>query len=157
MGVNHAAIRVGRLIEVGVRVGYRTAADVDVVFDEIAREIAKHPVGQKFVTCADWRYCAVMNAQTCEQLRKRLTLVNARVERSVAVARPDSPTAVMQFMRLIREAQSPSRKVFFDPEEAIDWLAEVLTPAETARLRTFLNAPAGQPARIEGERGPRSM
>jgi len=140
MAANSARVQVGRLLEVSVRSGYRTIADVDTLFDAIDRALAVLPAGQQHVTCADWRSCTVMAQETSDRLKQRLSRTNARTERSAAIARPDSPTAVMQFLRLIREANLPERKVFLHPEEAVEWLGEVLLPAEVARLRLFLNA-----------------
>jgi hypothetical protein len=139
MVTNSAVVRVGRLLEVAVRAGYRNVADVDALFDEIDRAIASLPANRRHVTCADWRYCTVMTPDTSHRLKERLVRLNGRTERSVAVTRADSPTAVMQFLRLIREANFPDRKVFFTPEAAIEWLSEVLVPEEVARLREFLN------------------
>jgi hypothetical protein len=138
MLANTATIRVGRLLEVDVRAGYHTASDVDALFEQVDHEVAKLPAGQRIVTCADWRHCTVMAPETSARLVKRLGLINARTQRSVAVVRPDSPTAVMQFARLIREARFPDRRVFFGAQEAMEWLGEVLTSEESARLRRFL-------------------
>jgi hypothetical protein len=140
MLANTAEVRVGRLLEVNVRVGYRTVSDVDTLFDEIDREVTKIPPSQRIVTCADWRFCPVMAPETSARLAKRIERYNSRTERSVAVVRPDSPTAVMQFARLIREANFPDRKAFLSVQSAIDWLDEILAPEESARLREFLNA-----------------
>jgi hypothetical protein len=151
MSSNTARIRVGRLLEVDVKAGYRTVSDVDALFDQLDREVARLPPSQRIVTCADWRYCTVMAPDTSTRLGKRLEGINSRTERSVAVVRPDSPTAVMQFARLIREAHFPDRKVFFNAQGAIDWLAEVLTSEETARLRRFLNVESARPVAAEDD------
>jgi hypothetical protein len=45
----------------------------------------------------------------------------------------------MQFFRLVRESQHPSRKVVTTQEELEGWLTPVLTPAEARRLREFLS------------------
>jgi hypothetical protein len=45
----------------------------------------------------------------------------------------------MQFVRLIREANLPDRKVFVSEQEAARWLDQVLTPAEGSRVRSFLD------------------
>jgi hypothetical protein len=79
-----------------------------------------------------------MESQASERVRERIMMNNARTERSAALASPESPVAVLQFVRLIRESQLPDRKMFYSPSEVVDWLKEVLTPAETERLQQFL-------------------
>jgi hypothetical protein len=138
MPTNTARIRVGRLLEVDVRRGYHTVSDVDALFDQLDREVARLEPSQHIVTCADWRHCTVMAPDTSARLVKRLGLINARTERSAAVVRRDSPTAVMQFARLIREANFPDRRVFYSAHEAINWLGQLLNSEESARLRRFL-------------------
>jgi hypothetical protein len=64
---------------------------------------------------------------------------NSSTERSAALARQDAPIAVLQFVRVIREANNPARRLFFDEDEVYAWLSEVLSPAERGRLREFLN------------------
>jgi hypothetical protein len=139
MSVNSAAIHAGRLLEVRADAGYRTVSDVDALFDTIDEELAKVPPSLRVVIVADWRACPVMNPRTSERLLERIKAMNPRIERSVALATPGSPTAVMQFMRVIREANLPHRKVFLNAGEAIQFLDEVLSPSEARRLRAFLD------------------
>jgi len=61
--------------------------------------------------------------------------------RSAVLVSQDSPTAVLQFSRLVRESRNESRRVFFDPKELTRWLGEVLTNAEKVRLVEFLGEP----------------
>jgi hypothetical protein len=49
-----------------------------------------------------------------------------------------SPTFGLQIQRMIREANHPGRRVFRAPEELVAWLGEILTPAETERLRALV-------------------
>jgi len=51
---------------------------------------------------------------------------------------PDSPTALMQVMRLVSEAKLAERRVLTSVEAQMQWLGEVTTPKEQARLGTFL-------------------
>ena len=125
-------------MEIRIDAGYRTVADVDVLFDAIDVQVRKLPTSQRIVTAADWRQCPLMNGDAAERVLKRIVKMNPRTERSSALASPGSPTAVLQFMRLIREARLADRRMFFDAEEQIAWLAEVLTEDEAARLREFL-------------------
>jgi hypothetical protein len=63
---------------------------------------------------------------------------NSRVLRSAALGSPESPSAMLQFLRLVRESDNPDRRMFDDPALMVAWLDEVLDAQERARLRAFL-------------------
>ncbi|MGC4092572.1 MAG: hypothetical protein QM756_32770 [Polyangiaceae bacterium] len=135
---NTCGIRVGRLLEVRVVRAYRTPAEVDAMFTEIGAEARKLPAETRIVTVADWRHCPLMSAEASEQARLRMTGNNARTERSAVLAQRDAGVATLQFLRIIRETNYPNRKLFFELDELVEWLTEVLTAPEVARLREFL-------------------
>jgi hypothetical protein len=139
MTTNSAAIRVGRLLEVRTEAGYRSASDVDALFDSIDAALARLPRSQQLVTVADWRRCPVMEGSASERLRQRMVALNGRTERSAALASAESPIAVLQFMRVIRESRLPDRKMFLSPLELITWMDEVLDAPEQQRMRQFLS------------------
>jgi hypothetical protein len=86
-----------------------------------------------------------MSLEAAERVGQRIVRINARTERSAALASPDAPVAVLQFVRQIRSTSLPDRKLFFAADELVDWLAEVLTAAETHRLQEFLReSPDGE-------------
>jgi hypothetical protein len=135
---NTAVMSVGRLLEIRVDAGYRSVTDVDELFDAVDAAVANGPPIDRIVAAVDWRRCPVMSQLAAERVGQRLLRSNGRTERSAALASPDSPVAVLQFVRLIRSSSLPERKLFFAADELGEWLAEVLTPAETHRLREFL-------------------
>ena len=137
---NTVARVVGRLIEVSVHQGYRSLTDVNEVFAEIARARALLASGERAVLVVDWRHCPIMSTEAAELLRARMTGNNAQVERSAALASRDSPVALLQFLRVIRESAHPDRRLFHDPEKLRAWLDDALVPAERDRLREFLSA-----------------
>lgn len=146
---NRCAVHVGRLLEIRVTEGYRTVADVDAVFDQIPAELRKIPEGQRVVIITDWRRCPVMSSDASEHAIARMVRNNSKVERSAALGPRESSTAVLQFMRLVRDSQLPTRRLFFDADETCRWLSEVLEPAEGDRLRRFLaegDAVLGRPS-----------
>jgi hypothetical protein len=151
-----ASVRIvmGRLIEIRVASGYRSASEVEAFFEKIGAVFHAHfPDGGKCVTVADWRRCSLLSRDAAQHLLTRMTQNNPLVVRSAAVGSLDSPSAVMQFCRLVRESDNDNRKLFFDPERVQQWLGEVLTATEKARLHTFLEegAPNGaQPAESAG-------
>lgn len=138
--MNTAKVNVGRLLEVRVAAGFRTAADVDAHFENIDRQLAVIGPGQQHVTVADWRACPVMSPEAAQRLAHHIARTNPRTERSAALAVQTAPVTVLQFMRVIREAGLPDRKLFSDEQELIGWLGEVLTRDERQRLREFLAA-----------------
>jgi hypothetical protein len=144
MARNTAKIHVGRLLEIRVDAGYRTVDDVDRLFDEIAKAIGKLGKTARLVTVADWRQCPVMSPAASERLAYQIGQSNSRTERSSALASRSAPVAVLQFVRVIREARLPDRKLFFDADELAVWLEEVLTPPEARRLREFLQRSGAQ-------------
>jgi hypothetical protein len=64
--------------------------------------------------------------------------IQHRTLRTAIVVSPDSPSVVLQFGRVIRDTDNPSRRMCLDPAEAVTWLNDVLTLEERARLRWFL-------------------
>lgn len=137
--MNTAKVEVGRLLEVRVAAGFRTVAHVDALFDAIDRALGVLGFGQRHVTVADWRLCPVMSPEAAQRLSERIGIYNTRTDRSAALASRSSPVAVLQFVRVIRETGLPDRKLFYDEKELIDWVDQVLTPGEQARLREFLS------------------
>lgn len=131
-------MHVGRLVEVRAEAGYRSPADVDAIFAEIGQQIAKVPEAQKIVFVVDWRRCPLMSREAAERMLPAITSTNPRMARSATIASKQSPTAVMQFIRLIRESEHPDRRLFYDVAELERWLDEILTPQEAGRLHEFL-------------------
>ena len=155
MPANTAELRVGRLLEIRADAGYRSAQDVDALFDALEREVAKLPPDTLHVTVVDWRRCPIMSPEAAQRIGMRIAARNQHTERSAAIARPDAPSAVLQFLRVIRDAGLPDRKLFQSETELVDWLSEILTPAEARRLREFLGEKPASAAstslpRIEG-------
>lgn len=135
-------------MEVRAVLPYRTPADVDAMFDAIGAELGKLPSSLRVVTVADWRYCPLMSAEASERARQRMAGNNPRTERSSALVSRDSEVAVLQFLRLIRESGHPDRRLFFDPQELVTWLGEILSRAEVARLQQFLAEVPSKAARF---------
>lgn len=137
--MNRCRVHVGRLVEVRAESGYRSPADVDAIFAEIGEQVARVPESQKIVFIIDWRRCPVMSSDAAERMLPAITGTNPRVERSATIASKNSPTALMQFLRLVRESNHPDRRLFYDTGEVERWLDEVLSPDEAKRLHAFLD------------------
>jgi hypothetical protein len=143
---NTAVIRVGRVLEIRANAGYKTVAQVDLLFDQIARCLATLPPNECHVAAVDWRNCPIMSPEAAQRMAQRIASVNGRVLRSGALARQDAHVSVLQFLRVLRDAGSADRKLFFEEAEMIAWLSEVLTPQETAQLKSFLGEQSAKPA-----------
>lgn len=135
---NTAAIRVGRLIEVRVVRGYDTRADVDELCAQIVAEVGKRPPTTVFVTVADWRSCPLMSEEAGDYLVRWMIKGNPRVQRSAALFSGVAPSAMSQFLRLVRRSRHPERRAFVDDGELRSWLGERLSEEERARLADFL-------------------
>jgi hypothetical protein len=93
---------------------------------------------QKHVTVADWRQCVLMSGEAAARFQEGMAQTNPNVLRAAALASKTSPSTVMQFLRIIRDSDHEDRRLFFEEVPLLQWLAQVLTPIETARLRQFL-------------------
>jgi hypothetical protein len=136
---NTAIVNVGRLLEIRISLGFRNAAFVANHFADIAAEVERIPLVDRIVIAADWRFCHVMSTDAGEALVASLTRHNPRIERSAIVASANSPSAMLQFSRLIRESGNPRRRLFTEAGEMVLWLGEVLAPEERQRLVQFLD------------------
>jgi hypothetical protein len=138
--VNTAVIRVGRLLEIRA-LGYRSKADVALLFKAIGSQIQAIPASTQIVIVTDWRYCPIMSEDAAEQILASMSKNNPRVLRSGALASRNAPIAVLQFLRLVRQSKHESRRLFFAEDALTSWLGEVLTDAERIRLAEFLSEP----------------
>lgn len=131
---------VGRLVEIHVDAGYRSPGDVDAMIGMIGRTLGAMtaPDEARIIIVADWRRCTILGTDTAERAAVMLAGVNPRVLRSSILIAPESPTAVMQALRLVKESNNPGRRVFTAKADLIAWNAEVMTPPELERVKVFL-------------------
>lgn len=138
MGKNTCERNVGRLLEIRLGKGYETVADVDAMIMMIGGAVAQMPAGTKHVTAADWRRCSLMSADAAERALAMLVGTNPRTERSAILYSNDSPTAVLQIIRLLGSAGHPNRRLFSNANEMHAYLSQLLNEEEAARLSVFL-------------------
>jgi hypothetical protein len=137
-GQNTCVRTAGRLVEIRLERGFRSVADVDEVIAAMDSLVAGVGPLEQIITAADWRNGTVMGAGAADRVIVMLVRRNPRTLRSGCLIRPDSPTAVMQLLRVVSETNTSHRQVFTSPETMAAWLAEVTTPKEQARLLAFL-------------------
>jgi hypothetical protein len=111
---------------------------VDAIFQQIVREMSGLPKDSKHIVVADWRRCPVMSPQAAEYMAESIARSNPSRLRSAALTEYSAPTSVLQFLQVIREASHPNRQLFRSSDELCQWLDEVMTLAESRRLREFL-------------------
>jgi hypothetical protein len=141
MDENTFEVHVGRLVEIRVY-GYENVADVQAMMELAGRRKATLPPDFRAITVADWRQCSLLSPAAAEEVVRMLQSANAGTLRSALLYSDRSPTAVMQFLRLIRDSNNANRRTFTDARQLAAWLQEVLTPSETYRLRAFLGIPS---------------
>jgi hypothetical protein len=132
--------KVGRLVEARF-LGNPTLEDIE----EWAREAeiclkTGARLGKAAVCCTDMRASALFRPAVTEALTSVMRADNRVVERN-AILGIGGATFTMQLQRLLREAQPIGeirRRVFIEPEGLCEWLDELLTPAESARLKEFI-------------------
>ena len=139
---NTCEIVVGRLMEITVDAGYHAPADVDAMIAMIGAHVARRPPGTKVVIAADWRGVHLMAPDTATRAHAMLTRSSPHVERSAILVGTSSSMEMLQFVRLVRESQHPSRRIFDTAATLSAWVRELLVPAELARLSVFLGRPA---------------
>ena len=127
--------RVGRLVEARL-VSLRSVDEVVTFEQAMAAAFAR--AGVRSVICADWRQANILAPEVAARLRDLLTRGNTHLERSAVLLAREHATFNLQVERVVREAASPGRRTFRDPEAMLAWLAETLTPAEHARATAFL-------------------
>jgi hypothetical protein len=135
---NSAELNVGRLVEIRADAGYRTVADVNASFARFGAAMSQIPEDSHHIVVADSRRCPIMSPDAAEQMTASIAQSKPGLLRSAVLTRVATPTAVLQFARVIRESNHPDRKIFVKSEDVIEWLDDVMTPEESARLRDFL-------------------
>ena len=126
--------RVGRLVEARV---FRLADLADANRYAAAFGPAMGNVEQP-VLCADHRPVAIYPPPVADRLVETFIGLNKHWERVAILVAPTNATLAMQLQRIVRESKNPSRRVFFEADEAHAFLGERLETAERARLGAFL-------------------
>jgi hypothetical protein len=138
MDANSCEVRVGRLMEIRIDRGFHSIDDVEDMRGNIARAFESVGPNVNVVIVADWRRTRLMAGDAADAFGKMIGSFNERIERSGIVSSPNSPTTVLQFLRVIRESKHPNRRLFDQPVELMTYLNALLTPEESERLEQFL-------------------
>lgn len=132
------ANKVGRLIEMAI------AAPVTI--DEASRAFIEARAcvsavtarGERAIIVADLHDADVFAPDVADKFTLLMRAQNPYMDRSATLV-SEGATSGLQFLRMIREAGNPARRVFKRRYELEVWLAEVLSPAEREHLHLFLD------------------
>ena len=128
--------RVGRLIELRGS-GPMLAEDAESGARELVKVLLK--IEGKAVGCVDLRRSGLLRPEGAARFIEIMKRDNPKIERNAFILLEAKATLSLQIERLIREAGSPSRRLFHSAVEAQRWLNESLHLAvERARLAAFL-------------------
>lgn len=122
---------VGRLVELQV---FDLAVPEDVASMDGAIASAASALGTQSIIVADARPAGPFPHEVGDAWSRVMRLHNAQVIRSAILLDPANDTFNLQLARVVRCAGSPRRRWFYDPCELRDWLVDVATPVELARL-----------------------
>jgi hypothetical protein len=130
-------INAGRLLESTIASPLSESECTDSILQ--ARMLLLSTPG-RIVAAVDLTGLQVMPQKIADMVAQLFHRDNPKVERSGILVSPLYPAASMQVVRLAQRANNPDRRVFGSDrrDEMIAWLSGVLTPAEQARLRTFV-------------------
>ena len=136
--------KVGQLCELRSR---STDGDDFEAFITAARALVSSLPGQ-VVICVDCRELSLLNPQTASRFIWFLRQISPRIERGALLISKDKALFGLQASRIVRESGSPRYQVFRRANELVDWLGEVLTAEEQARLEFFV-APGAEAHLVE--------
>jgi hypothetical protein len=135
------AHHVGRLIELRV-VPPLTLDEATRFMQEVVRLTSLQQ--GKIVAVTDLRTgTRTVDPDTIDFLAGIMRAENPRLERNALMVSPVSATFALQMERMVKSAGTAQRRIFKSRPEAESWLGEVLSGAERARLRTFLDEGSG--------------
>lgn len=127
---------VGRLVELRIQPPL-TLEELRLWPPQVNRIFAR--VRGQVVACTDLRNARVFTPEVTKQLLTLLRGETPYVERA-AILVGESAVFSMQIARMFREIGGSTRRAFPEPDAAIEWLSELLTPVEADRLREFVGS-----------------
>lgn len=129
----------GRLLEVRVFEVFSVddIASLSAALAEEALALVAPPV----IFC-DYRAAPPFSQAVADEWSREMRGFNAKVVRSAILISPDNETFNLQLARVVRCAGSASRQLFSDAGELREWLWELLTATELARVDELIHPTA---------------
>ena len=124
--------QVGRLIEVIFETPTTPSE-----WRELAKQLSSiHSQStERYMYCANMAKAKLFQPEEVVLLKRIMEQDNPRLLRTAMYLGSNSAVLLLQMERLIREAASPARKTFRDPQKLINWMSEVATSNEEQRIR----------------------
>lgn len=86
---------------------------------------------------ADHRPVRIYTQPVADAIARMFESLNVHWLRVAILVASSNATLAMQLQRIARESNNPSRQVFFEPDRAFAFLAEVLRPDELDGVKAF--------------------
>jgi hypothetical protein len=115
----------------------RSRADVVSMNAAVAAIIAS--AAGSITICADHRLLRVLSEDAASALLDGLRQVNTKIVRSALLLPRHDPGLRLQIERLLREAQSTSRRICLDAADVRAWLHPCLDAASQVAVQAFLS------------------
>src|SRR4030095_12983156 len=114
--------------------------------DEFRREhLAALPdLPERYVGAVDLRQADIFPVEVAQRLIGLLSEIAPLVERTGFLI-GEGAVFALQIERILRNSAHPQRRAFREPEPLKNFLGEILTPLERARLAEFLGEGGGAP------------
>lgn len=141
-------VKLGRLIEARV-VQLKTPGEAREYSDALAAAVRSCSGGSRSpdpILCADHRPVAIYSQEVADELARLFGQMNSRLARVAILAAKSNATLVLQLGRIIREANNPRRRLFYDAAQAVEFLREDLSIDESQRAAAFLAEVAQSPS-----------
>ena len=132
-------VKVGRFLECRI-LELRSTQELEALKTEARRVLDSTP--GKVVACVDYRSLHLLHSEIASGWLQFLADANPKIERGAALISGEHAISRLQISRIVREARLSLRRVFDDVEALEDWLGQLLTPSERARLHEFIHEPA---------------
>jgi hypothetical protein len=102
-------------------------------------DLRGHIVGnaEPVIVVSDLLNARTFAPTTTERFAALMKSDNPKIFRSALLLDEDAPTLVLQIGRMLKEANNPMRRTFFDAKELIEWLDPDLRDDERAALLAF--------------------
>ena len=95
------------------------------------------------VFIVDLRTPTIFSQPVASALIQLMTRANRVRAKTAILFAPEHAVFGMQLTRLVRQVGDPNRQTFTNPDEMLEWLADVLTEMEKKRAKAFVGAYKG--------------
>ena len=131
-----ARMRGNRIVEVHIR-RLSDVDDVAALKEQVAAAIRRAGVGA--VICADHRFATPLSGEVADAWSRIMRTNDGQVVLRGLLLDPFNAMYNLQLERVVRCADNPARRLFFDINQLRDWVRETLTESEHDALRELFS------------------